>query len=306
MWVPPSLPKEFVRNTIALRGAEGAKWLGRLPATLAFCEERWALSVGAPFPELSHNYVAPALRVDCTATVLKLSLPNSDFRAEAEALRIFGGRGAARLLELDLDRGAMLLERLEPGVPLTSVRDDEEATSIAAGVLKQLWRSVPPDHPFPTISEWARGMERLRSNFGGGTGPLPSPLVERAEALFAELIPSQSELVVLHGDLHHFNVLAAQREPWLAVDPKGVVGEPAYDTGAFLHNPTELLTTPHPGRVLERRIDLLAEELDLDRSRVRGWAISQAVLAAYWGWEDSGHVWEEALTFAELLSESKA
>ena len=305
MWVPPSLPEEFVHNTIALRGAEGAEWLGRLPATLAFCEERWSVSVGPPFPELSHNYIAPALQADGTATVLKLSLPNSDFRAEAEALRLFGGHGAARLLELDLDRGAMLLERLEPGVPLTSVRDDEQATSIAAGVLKQLWRPVPSDHPFPTVSEWARGMERLRSNFGGGTGPLPSPLVERAEALFAELIPSQSELVVLHGDLHHFNVLAAQRKPWLAVDPKGVVGEPAYDTGAFLHNPTELLNMPHPGQVLERRIELLAEELDLDRSRVRGWAISQAVLAAYWGWEDSGHVWEEALAFAELLSESK-
>jgi streptomycin 6-kinase len=164
----------------------------------------------------------------------------------------------------------MLLERLEPGVPLTSVRDDEEATSIVAGVLKQLWRPVPPDHPFPTVSEWARGMERLRSNFGGGTGPLPSPLVERAEALFTELLPSQSEPVVPHGDLHHFNVLAAQREPWLAIDPKGIVGEPAYDTGALLHNPTGLLNTSHPGRVLERRIDLLAEVLDLDRSRVRG------------------------------------
>jgi streptomycin 6-kinase len=216
-----------------------------------------------------------------------------------------GGRGAARLLEVDLRRGAMLLERLEPGAPLTSVRDDEEATSIVAGVLKQLWRPVPPDHPFPTVSEWAQGMERLKSNLGGGTGPLPSPLVERAEALFAELLPSQAESVVLHGDLHHFNVLAAQREPWLAVDPKGVVGEAAYDTGAFLHNPEQLLNTPHSGQVLERRIDLLTEELDLDRSRVRGWAISQAVLAAYWGWEDSGRVWEKALTFAELLSESK-
>ena len=302
MWVPPSLPEEFVRNTIALRGAEGAGWLGRLPATLAFCEGRWSVSVGPPFPKLSHNYVAPALQADGTAAVLKLSLPNSDFRAEAEALRLFGGRGAARLLELDLERGAMLLERLEPGVPLTSVRDDEEATSIFADVLKQLWRPVPPDHPFPTVSEWARGMERLRSNFGGGTGPLPSPLVERAEALFTELLPSQSKPVVLHGDLHHFNVLAAQREPWLAIDPKGVVGEPAYDTGALLHNPTGLLNTSHPGRVLDRRIDLLAEELDLDRSRVREWAISQAVLAAYWGWEDSGRVWEEALAFAELLS----
>jgi streptomycin 6-kinase len=305
MWVPPPLPEEFVRNTIALRGAEGAEWLGRLPATLAFCEERWSLAVGPPFPELSYNYAAPALHADGTASVLKLSFPNTEFRTEAEALRLFDGRGAIRLLEVDVDAGAMLLERLEPGVPLTSVRDDEEATSIAAGVLKQLWRSVPPDHPLPTVSDWARGMKRLRSNFGGGTGPLPSPLVEQAEALFAELLPSQSELVVLHGDLHHFNVLAAQREPWLAIDPKGVVGEPAYDTGAFLHNPEQLLNTPHPGQVLERRIDLLAEELDLDRSRVRGWAISQAVLAAYWGWEDSGRVWEEALAFAELLSGSK-
>src|SRR5215213_10993331 len=200
MWVPPSLPKEFVRNTIALRGAEGAKWLGRLPATLAFCEERWSVSVGPPFPELSYNYVAPTDRADGTPTVLKLSLPNSDFRAEAEALRLFGGRGAARLLELDLERGAMLLERLEPGVPLTSVRDDEEATSIAAGVLKKLWRPVPRVHPFPTVCDWARGFDRLRRSFGGGTGPMPAALVEEAEGLFAELLASQDEPAVLHGD----------------------------------------------------------------------------------------------------------
>ena len=90
----------------------------------------------------------------------------------------------------------------------------------------------------------------------------------------------------------------------MAIDPKGVVGEPAYDTGALLRNPTGLLNTSHPDRALERRIDLLAEALDLDRSRVHGWAISHAVLAAYWGWEDSGRVWEEALAFAELLSGS--
>jgi streptomycin 6-kinase len=107
---------------------------------------------------------------------------------------------------------------------------------------------------------------------------------------------------VLHGDLHHYNVLAARREPWLAIDPKGVVGEPAYDTAALLHNPVEVLETPRPGKVLERRIDLLSQELGLDRERVRGWGLAQAVLAAYWGLEDSGQVWEEALVFAEMLS----
>ena len=135
---------------------------------------------------------------------------------------------------------------------------------------------------------------------------MPTALVERAEALFARLLASQAEPVLLHGDLHHFNVLAAQRQPWLAIDPKGVVGEPAYDTAALLHNPAELLDAPHPSKALERRIDQLAEQLGLDRARVREWGISQAVLAAYWGWEDSGHVWEEALRFAELLSAIRA
>ena len=275
----------------------------RLPAIVAGCERRWSLAVGPPFPQLSANYVAPAVRADGTAAVLKLSFPEDfEFRTEAQALWLFNGRGIARLLELDVEQGAMLLERLEPGAPLDTVEDDAEAMTIAADVLRRLWRPAPADHPFPLVSDWARGLMRLRRHFGGETGPLPAALVEEAEALFAELIPSQAEPVLLHGDLHHGNILAARRRPWLAIDPKGVVGEPAYDTGALLYNPTELLDAPRPGKVLERRIDQLAEELDLDSARVRGWGLSRAVLAAYWGWEDSGQVWEEALAFAELLA----
>jgi streptomycin 6-kinase len=303
MRVPPSIPEGLTRTTTELRGAAGVEWLNRLPALVTRCEARWSLEVGLPFPELSFNYAAPALRADGAPVVLKLSFPGDpDFEREAEALRLFDGRGAARLLELDLDCGAMLLERLEPGVPLTAVRDDDEATCIAADVLRQLWRPVPPGHPFPSVSDRARGFDRLRRSFGGGTGPMPAALVERTEAFFAELLASQGEPALLHGDLHHYNVLAARREPWLAIDPKGVVGEPAYDAAALLHNPVETLRTPRPGKVLERRVDLLSEELGLDRERVRGWGFAQAVLAAYWGLEDSGRVWEEALVFAELLS----
>jgi streptomycin 6-kinase len=116
-----------------------------------------------------------------------------------------------------------------------------------------------------------------------------------------------SELVLLHGDLHQDNILAATRRPWLAIDPKGVVGEPAYETAACLHNPQpQLLNMPQPGRVLARRVDQLAEELNLDRARVRGWGLAQAVLAAWWGVEDGGHVWDAALGCAELLAAIKA
>jgi len=236
-----------------------------------------------------------------------MSFPqDKEFKTEAEALKLFDGQGIARLLELDLERGAMLLERLEPGVPLDTVEDDEEAMSVAADVLRRLWRPAPAGHPFPLVSDWVQGLDRLRWRYGGGTGPMPAALVEEAEALFAELIPSQAEPVLLHGDLHHGNILAARRRPWLAIDPKGIVGEPAYDVGALLYNPSELLDAQWPAKVLEQRIDRLSEKLDLDRARVHGWGLSQAVLAAYWSLEDSGEVWDEALVFARLLSRIKS
>ncbi len=303
MPVPPHVPENMARNVFEMRGEAGAEWLDRLPKLIAECEERWSLEVREPFADLSVNLVAPAKRADGTPAVLKLSFhEDKEFKTEAKALELFDGRGVARLLGLDLENGAMLLERLEPGATLDSLEDDEEATSIAAGVMKEMWRPAPPDHPFPTVHEWTRGLARLREHFDGGTGPMPAALVEEAESLFEDLIPSQDEPVLLHGDLHHGNILTARRSPWLAIDPKGVVGEPAFDVGTLLHNPMELLESPETGKILERRIHILSEELGLERERVRGWGISQAVLAAYWGLEDYGEVWEEALVFARLLS----
>src|SRR5215212_5038892 len=101
----------------------------------------------------------------------------------------------------------------------------------------------------------------------------------RAEDLFTELSKSQSAPMLLHGDLNYGNVLAATRQPWLAIDPKGVVGEPAYETGVLLRDRfPELLKRDNPRRVLERRIDQLAEALKVDRARIRGWGIARAVL----------------------------
>lgn len=307
MRFPASIPENIARNAVEMRGEKGGAWIETLPSLIAELGERWSLTVGPPFPNLSYNYAAPAKHADGTPAVLKLSFPDDkEFQTEAAALGVFDGRGAASLLELDLGRGAMLLERLDPGTPLTSVGDDGEATSIIADVMKKLWRPAPPDHPFPTVFERTRGLARLRRSFGGGTGPMPIHLVEEAETLFDELIPSQEPPVLLHGDLHHENVLSARRAPWLAIDPKGIVGEPAFDVGAMLHNPAGLLERPNPGKLLERRISILSEELGLEKSRVRGWGFAQSVLAAYWSLEDNGRVWEEALVFAQLLSESRS
>jgi len=301
---PPSVPEGFARTQVSLRGEAGLAWLNRLPGLTDEVADRWSLRVEGPFPNLSYNWMVPALREDGAPAVLKLSFPgDEEFETEAAALAAFGGRGACRLLGLDLDRGAMLLERLQPGRPLTAVGDDEEATAVAAGVMKTLWRPAPPDQGFPTVSDWSRGFERLRRRFYGGTGPMPEKLVGEAETLFGELLASEDDLLLLHGDLHQENILSAGRRAWLAIDPKGVVGEAAYDTAALLHNPVGALDAPDPKGLLERRLDVLSGELGLDRARLRAWGLAQAVLAAYWGLEDGGRVWDEALVFARLLGE---
>lgn len=298
-----TLPDHFVRTQTELHGMEGLAWLERLPNILAACAARWNVTLGATIEPLSYNYVAQARRADGTHVILKAGTPTGEFADEAEALRHFAGHGAARLLDIDDENQVMLLERCLPGASLHTIADDDEATLIAASVMRRLWRPVPPDHPFPAVVDWGRGFARMRAHFGGGSGPFPATLTDQAERLFAELEASMAAPVLLHGDLHHDNILSAEREPWLAIDPKGLAGEPAYETGSLLRNrlPDPILS-PATARLLARRVALLSEALGLERERVRNWAIAQAVLSAWWSVEDHGHGWEWAMACAEALA----
>jgi streptomycin 6-kinase len=295
------IPENFARTMAEVYGAEGTAWVAALPDLLDRCAARWGLTIEPPFT-LSYNYVAPAVRADGTPVVLKVGWPGQELRTEIAALRFYDGHGIAQLLDADAEWGALLLERLIPGTMLSEVADDAEATRIAAGVMRELWRPLPPEHGFRSVADWAGGLSKLRPRFGGSTGPLPAPLVERAEALFAELLPTQAAPVLLHGDLHHWNIMATQRAPWLALDPKGIAGEPAYEVGALLRNQIpRLLALPDPAGAMARRIAILADELGFDRARLAAWGVAQAVLSAWWSIEDHGYGGEEAITCAELL-----
>ena len=304
------ITEDFARLMIELYADEGAAWLERLPELIDDCAQRWSLTVLPPYP-LSYNYVAPATRADGAPVVLKVGFPTGEPIDQIPALRHYAGYGMVQLLEADPDWGAFVLERLIPGKTLVHIEDDEQATAIAAEVMRQIWQGPgggsPPEHAFPSIADWAHGMQRMRDHFGGGAGPFPRALVEEAESLFAELLASQAAPVLLHGDLHHDNILSATRAPWLAIDPKGVVGEPAYEVGALLRNwqPT-LFAMANPGRATARRVDQLAEALEIDRARIRGWGLAQAVLSAWWSIEDSGYGWESTIACAELLAAVKA
>jgi streptomycin 6-kinase len=302
-----SIPDDFKREMIGLHGDEkGRAWLERLPAILAECERRWSIKIDAPAANLSFNYVAPARRAGGSRVMVKACSPTGEFSWESEALRLFDGHGMVQLLDADSDDEVMLLEYLSPGTLLRTVEDDEQATSIAASVMRELWRPAPEHHSFKTVQDWGKGFTRLRQYYDGGHGPFPPALLDEAETLYAELCATMAEPALLHGDLHHDNILAAERRPWLAIDPKGVIGEPVYETGALLRNSFPgLMSYPQPGRVLARRIDQLAEELGFERTRIRDWAVAQAVLAAWWGIEDFGYVNEEMMAIAELLAAIK-
>jgi streptomycin 6-kinase len=295
-------PASFIRQINVTFGERGAQWLAELPALLDAVARCWDLTLGAPFV-LSYNYVMSAWRSDGTPVVLKLGVPGSeDMGPGLAAMVLYDGRGCVRVLEADVERGVALLERLLPGETLVALADhnDEQATRIAAELMQTLWRPVPSQHNFITVEHWAADLTELRPAFGG-TGPFPAALVREVEELYPQLLATQAARVVLHGDLHHENILSAQRAPWLAIDPKGVIGEPVYETGALLRNPIpyvygwrDLL------RITERRIAVLAETLGFERRRIRDWALCQALLSTWWDYEDDGVV-PRSIVVVEVL-----
>lgn len=297
------VPAELIRTTLDRSGEDGADWLRRLPELVEEYATRWSLEIGTPFPA-SYSFVAPATREDGTRAVLKVNLVERENVLEAEALRAYGGEGAVLLHEADPAAGVLLLERCEPGTRLVEIADDEEATAIAAAVLRRLWRPAGPGHPFELLADRAREWSAsILSDFDRLGAPFERSLAERASALFGELADSSEEAFLLHQDFHHYNVLAAQREPWLAIDPKPMVGERAFDIGSFLRNPgPEILSLPDPRAFTARRIDRFAADLGLDRDRIIGWALAQTVELGLWSLSVGGREWGEwEIACAELL-----
>lgn len=277
---------ELRGNVLSVWGADGARWLADLPGVLAGAARDWELAIGDPY-ELSYHYVTAVTCADGTTAVLKLGVPSGEsLREEAPALRAFAGHGAVQLLRADLDRGALLLERAVPGGRLRDLvpARDAEATSIAAALIRKL-AVPPPDWPMPDLVNQADAFDEYLARFANG-GPLPRDLVARAGGLMRELCASAPDRVVLHGDLHHDNILRATREPWLAIDPHGLVGDPGYETASLLFNPDPADRDEALTRLVPARVEQLADELGMPLDRVVAWGFVKAVLSDVWTAED--------------------
>lgn len=284
-----ALSAAFTRNVREGWGDPGRRWLAGLPELAGRLLHDWDLRLAEPLP-LSRNWVSRVRRADGTTAVLKLGVPETGHLAdEATALECFAGRGAVAVLARDDARGALLLEDARPGTQARSLvpRRDEEATAALIGIIKRLHRPALAGVALPELSRRRASFTRHLRRFPGDD-PLPRHLVERAGALFGELCASATGRVVLHGDLHHDNVLAAEREPWLAIDPHGVVGDPGYEIGALLYNPDPVEDDDTVLGLVEARMEQLADGLGMPIERVVAWGFVQAVLSVVWTFEGGG------------------
>ena len=249
--------------------SERASWLLRLPESLQTLEGRWSLSLGEPFEgdDGSCAWVTPVTRADGTCAVLKLGMPHMESEHESQGLRFWDGDPTVRLLEADDELGAMLLERCEPGSALTTLPEPEQDL-IIAGLLRRLWRLPAERHPFRPLSAmldtWsAETLADIQRWPDAG-------LVREGLLLFKELAHSARAQVLLATDLHAGNVLRSKRAPWLVIDPKPFVGDPAYDVAQHLFNCARLCSDA------EGTINRMADLVGLDRERVRLWVFARA------------------------------
>jgi streptomycin 6-kinase len=267
-------------------------WIATLPELLRECATRWQLQLAEPFADGAGSLTLPVTLPDGGEAVLKLQLPHREAELEAAALAAWAGRGAVRLLEHDPERHALLLERCRPGTPLSELEPDA-ALDVVIGLLPRLWQ--PAGAPFTTLADEARHWaETLPRTWERAGEPFGRSLLDAAAALIDELASTQGEQVLLHQDLHADNVLRAQREAWLVIDPKPLVGEREFGLAPIVRG-AEL---GHGRRHVLHRLDRLTSELGLDRARAAGWAVVQTLA---WSLDDDGTFWPEMVEIAAWL-----
>ncbi len=329
-----NLPIDFISTIKNTFGEDGEQFLANLPALIDEASARWGLTNIQPVENLSYNFVAyanltsppaPLLKGE-GSVVLKIGVPRDELASEIAALRLFNGEGACQLIDADEERGFLLLERLSPGVMLSTLADDDEATHIAAEVMKRIWR--PKEHvtlsgakslrddgrdpsgreaslsvthaKFIQLPDWFDQLQGVHEMVEGGTSPFDEKLVERVERSTKEFFAENHQPVLMHGDFHHYNILSSERG-WLVIDPKGVIGPACYEVGPLMMNPWGELPRGINFKVrMKRRIDILHEHLGFERERIREWSLAHAILSAWWDYPNLH--WEYSMEVAELIS----
>ncbi|MER5182797.1 aminoglycoside phosphotransferase family protein [Streptomyces sp. NPDC002896] len=274
------VPDELVATQTRFNGADGQAFVDALPGRAAEFLERWGLRIDGPVMYGMCALVLPVVRGDGTQAVLKLQYLDDESVGEPVALRVWGGDGAVRLLEYDDATGTLLLERLDSARMLTNVPDSRAAVRVIAELLARL-TAVPAPEGMRRLGDIA---ERMLERAAGAVEQVPDPddrrLLEDCAAAVREVAGEPGDRL-LHWDLHYDNVLAADREPWLAIDPKPLAGHPGFELFPALDNRFD-------ADEVRWRFDAMTDVLGLDRERARAWTLGRVLQNTLWAIED-GH-----------------
>ncbi|MEP6704512.1 MAG: aminoglycoside phosphotransferase family protein [Acidobacteriota bacterium] len=293
-------PKELVKNVTAMCGQTGKAWLNDLPGLIDEIQREWSIRVGEPFQAGEFNFVAPAIRFDSDPTVLKISppFPTIEISGEAEYLRSRDGNGAVKLLVEDAARRAILLERAIPGKNLAEDFADNKPAAIepAIGVLRSILLPAPSRAAdIVTLDHWFSGLRKY------ATTDFPAKYASKALRIYDELSRQPNRTFYLHGDFHPGNVVTAMRTPFLAIDPKGIIGHLGYEIAVFLNNfHWWQETEPDIGAIVAHAVDQFSDAFEIDPNELRRWAFAQMVLGAWWSFDETPAFYNNEVAKADI------
>jgi streptomycin 6-kinase len=278
------VPSSVRRDVLAWHGSAGQAWLDGLPKTVWRLQRLWSLRTdGPPYGGGSHSYVVPVRRAGGEQAVLKVIYRDEENAAEPTALRQYDGDGAVRLYEYDPETGAMLLERAVPGNRLKSTRFFGHRTpeaawrriGIACGLYRRLWRPSADADGFPGLPAATDMLEEWKAEYGDAKGKArKGPAAHRLDLALdlCDRLAEPPELGIGNRDTHLSNIVSAEREPWLVIDPKPYLAERAFDGGYLLYMLQH--HGPHSGAEL---LHAVADGLGVDAERLRAWALLRAI-----------------------------
>lgn len=268
----------FESNIQNIYGSKGDIWLKALPRLISTISEKYRLSNLVPAANLSFNYVALGFQGSLPIT-LKLGLDTHALHQEADALTAFSGYGVVNLIFAE--NNVLLLEQATPGISLNDYfpAQDVEATHLTCDVMKKLHQApISSSSTFPHIRDWLKALDK--------DWDIPCHLLQKARHLRDNLLATMTTTVLLHGDLHHDNILQSGNK-WVAIDPKGIIGETAYEIGAFIRNPIpNLLDNSNAVDIIQKRILIFATQLNMPPNRILNWCFVQSILCWVWALAD--------------------
>ncbi len=279
------LPERFVANITRIFKDNGRQWLAGLDHRFDLCIKKWDLKSCVLASDLSINLICFAESEDFGSVVLKMGVPHAELFTEIEALSLYQGRGICRCYDFDLELGALLLERIVPGTDLINLKD-QERFRVAAGLISQLPLPVTASHGLPTYTDWlARAFSRARNDNAVGERMLF--LVDQAERMFNQLRSRAGPSVLLHGDLHHKNILQDSHGQWKAIDPKGATGMQCLEAGRFMINQFGMVDRDNRFRSVQDMAGVFGRALGERSQSVAACGFIDAVLSNCWSVEDN-------------------